>query len=123
MNILYIDDDPAEHKFLGFFLKKGDHPDVHLTSVETLDAAVAVLQDRRFDLVFLDDRCRPYSSCLETLPHIQSHLNGAKIAIVSSSIEATHLQSAEMLGVDRIIDKAELRGLLDQNIRALFEPV
>ncbi len=118
--ILYIDDDCAEHKFFEHFLKTSPQHGVELTCVDTLEAAIKCLQTGAIDIVFLDDRFRPYMSSLETLPKIQPHLNSAKIAIVSSSTDASHLKSASMLGVDGIFNKDALRDLLSGNVFDIF---
>lgn len=120
MKILYIDDDTSEHKFFSYFLKMSPDKDETLVCVDELDDALLHLSKGDVDYVFLDDRFSPYLSCLETLPKIQPVLGHAKIAVVSSSIDASHLKSPAMLGVDKIFDKAKLKDVLKLGVKAVF---
>ena len=121
VKILYIDDDIAEHKFFAYFLKSSPDQDAELICLDELDEAVKCLAVGDIDYVFLDDRFSPYMSCLETLPKIQPVLGTAKIAVISSSIEASHLKSAAMLGVDKVFDKVRLKDLLKLGIDSVFD--
>lgn len=119
--ILYIDDDKAEHKFFAYFLKTSPDQNAILMCVDELEDAITRLKVGDIDFVFLDDRFSPYISCLETLPKIHPLLGKAKIAVISSSIEASHLKSAAMLGVDKIFDKAKLKDLLKLGVDNVFK--
>lgn len=120
VKVLYIDDDKAEHKFFTYFLKTSPDQNAILVCVDELEDAVACLKAGDIDFVFLDDRFSPYISCLETLPKLHPVIGKAKIAVISSSIEASHLKSAAMLGVDKVFDKVKLKDLLKLGISNVF---
>jgi len=120
VHVLYIDDDIAEHKFFEYFLKNCPEKGVVLTSVKDIETAIECLKTKKIDIAFLDDRFSPFMSCLETLPKLRPYLDNVKLAVISSSIEASHLRSASTLGVEHIFDKAKLKELLANGVSNIF---
>ena len=118
LHILLIDDDLVEHRFFRKFLEGGVNSDAELTCLSNLDEAIDILNERAFDLVFLDDRLSPYSSLLETLPRIRPYIGGAKIFAISSSLDSPHLMDARKTGVDEIYDKNDLKAVLSSSLPA-----
>ena len=119
MRILLIDDDPIEHRLFRKFLSRGVNSEAELVCSSDLNEAVRILADRPFDCVFLDDRLPPYSSLLETLPQIRSHMGYAKVFAISSSLDSSHLRDRNVTGVDGIYDKNDLKSVLSRNLAIL----
>lgn len=117
--ILLIDDDLLEHKMFRCYLAVGkDHP-FKLNNAVNIGKAVELLTDNTFDWVFLDDRFSPFKSALETLPLLRPYLKASNVIVISSSVEARHLQSAKKLGVYAVIDKFKVKSFLERDILPL----
>lgn len=112
LHILLIDDDPIEHRIFRKFLENGQNSQTHLSCCSDLNTAIALLKEKSFDYIFLDDRLSPFTSLLETLPLIRDYLHEAKTIAISSSLDSPHLTSAENIGIDKILDKNDLKAFL-----------
>lgn len=119
--LLLIDDDILEHKMFRCYLGAGEGHEFELRNAINMEKAVSLLTEGIFDWVFLDDRFAPYKSVLETLPLLQPYLKRSKVIVISSSIEARHLQSTEDLGVHAVIDKFQVKPFLETDILPLSE--
>lgn len=91
------------------YLGAGEGHEFELRNAINVEKAVSLLMEGIFDWVFLDDRFAPYKSVLETLPLLQPYLKRSKVIVISSSIEARHLQCAKDLGVHALIDKFQVK--------------
>lgn len=112
LHILLIDDDPIEHRIFRKFLENGQNSQTYLSCCSDINTAIALLKEKSFDYIFLDDRLSPFTSLLETLPLIRDYLQEAKTIAISSSLDSPHLTSAENIGIDKILDKNDLKAFL-----------
>lgn len=111
-SILLIDDDLVEHRIFRKLLENGPSSKADLTCCSNIECAIERLKENTFEYIFLDDRLSPYSNLLDTLPLIRGYLGRAKIIAMSSSLDSPHLMSAENIGVDKVLDKNDLRAFL-----------
>lgn len=117
LRILLIDDDLVEHRIFRKFLEGGVNSDAELTCLSNLGEAISILNEKSFDVVFLDDRLSPYSSLLETLPRLRPYTGDAKIFAISSSLDSPHLMDVRKTGVDGIYDKNDLKAVLSSDLQ------
>lgn len=113
------DDDILEHKMFKCHTAASPVKNIDLQGATTIEAAKRVLTESHVDWVFLDDRFTPHRSALETLPMLQSLLYATKVVVISSSIQARHLACAKTLGVFAVIDKFEVKSILQDGLLSL----
>ncbi|TCD16605.1 response regulator transcription factor [Oricola cellulosilytica] len=107
--ILLIDDDENMHKIFRCYCRMGGRTDYEIVGVKTLEAGLHVMRQTTLDAVLLDNRLQPFSDIRETLPHITSEIGSAKLYVISAHIDEPYLSGREIPGVDKVIDKFELR--------------
>lgn len=101
------------------YLAAGDPAAYSLSCADTLGSATDILKSTKIDWVFLDDRLAPYKSAVETLPLLKPSIGDAKVVIISSSIEARHLQCSKAIGVYAVIDKFKIKSFLHDDLDKL----
>ena len=117
LKFLLIDDDFLEHKMFDCYLASGQTVDYDLISTSTIEDAIDALAKHSFDFIFLDDRLAPHKSAIETLPMLREHIGAAKIVLISSSIEARHLQDPTALNVLAVMNKFDLKSALSTDMQ------
>lgn len=110
VNILLVDDDPAENVIMRALMRKVANVAIKLHYVETVEAALAFIRsaDPQLDLILMDNRLQPQADFRETVPELRQNGYIGPIGVISSSITDAYFQSIDDYGVDFRIDKAEL---------------
>lgn len=110
INILLVDDDPAENVILRAVMRKVSDFGVTLHYVETVEAALEFIRagNPKLDLILMDNRLHPQADFRETVPELRQNGYIGPIGVISSSISDAYFQSIDDYGVDFRIDKGEL---------------
>lgn len=106
--ILLIDDDIHEKRIIKRILAVVSDAPVQLDHTQRCSEGVALLNARSYDLVLLDNRLSDTISAEFSAPFIGSAFSRAPVAIISTDIDQPYLKSPDTLGVDHIVDKADL---------------
>lgn len=107
--ILLIDDDPTQHELFSFYLDEAFGPDSTFTSAFDLEEALMHLDHALFDVIFLDNRLRPYSSYTETIDRIRAQSHECPIYLISAAREYEKFGNFRQRGITDAIDKFDLR--------------
>ena len=107
--ILLIDDDPIQHELFSFYLDEAFGPDSTFTSALDLEEALMHLGDQPFDVIFLDNRLRPYTSYTETIDRIRAQSQECPIYLISAAREYEKFGNFKQHGITDAIDKFDLR--------------
>ncbi|GAB5506919.1 MAG: hypothetical protein Rhirs2KO_20820 [Rhizobiaceae bacterium] len=107
--VLLIDDDNNMHKLMECFVKLHAKDVSEMTSVYTLEDAIALLKRERFDFIFLDNRLDRIADIRTTLPVLRHLTRGAKLFVISADVDQPYLLREQTEGVTAVIDKFELR--------------
>lgn len=110
VNILLVDDDPAEHILLRRKLEAVKGSEVALDYVATIAAAVERASAGGIDLVLLDNRLAPDIDFRDTAPQLRKAGYVGPIGLISSDISEGYVQRFEEFGVDFRIGKDEIDG-------------
>ena len=108
-NILLIDDDCNQHELFSFYLDETFGTDSPFVSAYNLEEALIDLRKQSFDVIFLDNRLRPYHSYTETIGAISELSDDSKIYLISAARESERLGDYRAHGIADVIDKFELR--------------
>lgn len=110
INILLVDDDPAENVIMRALMRKVPNVDVKLHYVETVEAALNFIRagEPRLDMILMDNRLHPQADFRETVPELRQNGYIGPIGVISSSIADAYFQNIDDYGVDFRIDKSEL---------------
>lgn len=110
VNILLVDDDPAEHVIMRALMRKVTNVEIRLHYVETIAAALDFIRAGQpvLDMILMDNRLHPQADFRETVPDLRQSGYIGPIGVISSSIADSYFQSIDDYGVDFRIDKAEL---------------
>lgn len=117
--ILLVDDDPEERSHVTRIFKALTPDFFQVDFVTKCSEAIERLQDRGYDLILLDDRLSQKISAKFSVPMIKSSNPSIPIAIISNDISPEHLQSTKTLGVDHIVDKADMVNFLGSQLKWL----
>lgn len=107
--ILLIDDDPTQHELFSFYLDEALGPESTFTSAFNLEEALSSLDRSRFDVIFLDNRLRPYFSYTETIDKIRNLSCNCPIFLISAARGHEKLGNFRQHGIVDAIDKFDLR--------------
>ncbi len=118
--ILLIDDDNTEKVTVTRILRALTTTTFHLDHVERCSQALALLKDKTYDLVLLDNRLSERVSAKFSVPIIKSAINAAPLTIISNDVTPNYLQSPTELGVDFIVDKTDMIDFLRSQINTLL---
>ena len=122
-NVLLIDDQAEEATTVRRILSALTTEPTCVDHVTKSSAGVGLLNAYDYDLVLLDNRLSDRISAEFSAPFIRSARSRAPIAIISGDINLHYLRRPEQLGVDYIIDKADLVNFLrDQLARKQGQP-
>lgn len=110
VNILLVDDDPAENVILSALMHKVTSYVITLHYVETVDGALDFIRSSgvALDMILMDNRLQPQADFRETVPELRRAGYIGPVGVISSSISDAYFQKIEDYGVDFRIDKAEL---------------
>ncbi|MDP9590512.1 hypothetical protein GR158_03340 [Shinella sp. AETb1-6] len=110
VNILLVDDDPAENVILSALMRKVTSYVITLHYVETVDGALDFIRSSgvALDMILMDNRLQPQADFRETVPELRRAGYIGPVGVISSSISDAYFQKIEDYGVDFRIDKAEL---------------
>lgn len=110
VNILLVDDDPAENVIMRALMRKVANLEIKLHYVETIEAALEFIRsgEPRFDMILMDNRLQPQVDFRQTVPELRQNGYIGPIGVISSSISDPYFQTIEDYGVDFRIDKTEL---------------
>ncbi|UPA24994.1 response regulator [Shinella oryzae] len=110
VNILLVDDDPAENVILSALMRKVTSYAITLHYVETVDGALDFIRSSgvTLDMILMDNRLQPQADFRETVPELRRAGYIGPVGVISSSISDAYFQKIEDYGVDFRIDKAEL---------------
>lgn len=109
VNILLVDDDPAEEIILRKLMAKVVRYNIVLEYSSSTDSAVEYLsnKDHAIDMVLLDNRLGPSEDFRASVPRLRQCGFIGPIGVISSSLIDPYFQSLEDYGADFRIDKAE----------------
>ncbi|MCJ8149496.1 response regulator [Shinella sp. H4-D48] len=110
VNILLVDDDPAENVILSALMRKVTSYAITLHYVETIDGALDFIRSSgiALDMILMDNRLQPQADFRETVPELRRAGYIGPVGVISSSISDAYFQKIDDYGVDFRIDKAEL---------------
>lgn len=110
VQILLVDDDPAENLILRALMRKVSSYAIELHYVETVEAALEFIRSSgtELDMILMDNRLQPQADFRETVPELRRAGYIGPIGVISSSISDAYFQKIDDYGVDFRIDKAEL---------------
>lgn len=110
VNILLVDDDPAENVIMRALMRKVTNVEIKLHYVETVEAALEFIRsgDPQLDMILMDNRLQPQADFRETVPELRQNGYIGPIGVISSSISDAYFQTIDDYGVDFRIDKTEL---------------
>jgi len=115
-NALLIDDKVEEYVIVQRILSVLTKTNGCVDHVFKCSEAVNLLTQHDYDLVLLDNRLSGQISAEFSAPFILTAFSTAKIAIISNDIDVPYLKSPDLLGVDYIIDKANLVDFLRRQV-------
>lgn len=114
--VLLIDDDDIQARLLRAFLEMRYGARHRLRHARGVRDARAALREERFDAVLLDNRLGFEGDIRRTLPRLRDALAGTRVLVISASADDPHLRSAHEHGVERVIDKYDLRDEIDAGL-------
>jgi CheY-like chemotaxis protein len=117
-NILVIDDQPEVRAVLVKMLISGGY---EATSASNGDEGLRIYRSGHFDLI-ITDIIMPEKEGLETIMAVKRENKRVKIIAISGFVEAPYLESARLLGADRILTKPCPRQRLLDTVRELLDP-
>ena len=117
--ILLVDDDPEERSHVTRIFKALTPDFFQVDFVTKCSEAIERLKVRGYDLILLDDRLSQKISAKFSVPMIKSTNPTIPIDIISIDISPDHLQNTITLGVDHIVDKADMVEFLGAQLKWL----
>lgn len=119
-SLLLIDDDKAEKFIIERIVKSLTRESFCLDQVFKCSEAIALLEQRKYDLLLLDNRLSERMSAKFSVPIIKATNNTLPIAIISNDVSLDYLQSPDRLDVDYIVDKRNLIEFFREQIPKLL---
>ncbi|MCO6187060.1 response regulator [Rhizobium sp. L1K21] len=108
INILLVDDDPAEELILGSLMSKVKNYRIKMHYCGDIDSATSFLKDNsNIFMVLLDNRLGPGEDFRATAPKLRQAGFIGPIGVISSSLTDPYFQKIEDYGADFRLDKAE----------------
>ncbi len=114
--ILLIDDDHVEKKLFDYYLKSKFGTAYEMQYADTIEKAAQILKTSDINAVFLDNRLCPHPNCLSTLPVISKWLRDVRLFVISASIDDPELRGIYRFGVERIIDKFDIKTEIERGL-------
>lgn len=110
VNILLVDDDPAENVIMRAMMRKVANVEIKLHYVETVEAALEFIRagEPSLDMILIDNRLQSQADFRETVPELRQNGYIGPVGVISSSISDAYFQMIDDYGVDFRIDKSEL---------------
>jgi len=109
MNILIVDDDPTDVRFLQELLMEADTGSSHLVHVENLRTALQRLQKELFDIVLLDFFL-PGSQGLESIHHLREQTPDVPIVFMTGLNDEDLSRQMIKGGAQGYIVKGQIEG-------------
>ena len=119
MDVLLVDDDPVMHMIVENMLSHLTDERCAVVSVMEWSKAREHANTRQFDLILLDNQLSKSITAQITVPMLRKSRFRSPIAIISSDIRLDYLSHPSVLGVDYIVDKANLTTFLKSQVRLL----
>ncbi len=108
LNIIFVDDDPAEELIVRSLMKKVENYELHMEFFRELDSALDYISKvSDVFMVLLDNKLGPGEDFRGTVPRLRKSGFTGPVGIISSSLIDPYFQSIEEYGADFRIDKAE----------------
>lgn len=120
--VTLIDDEVAEKVIVERVFKSLTDFHFRLDHVTRCSAAIKLLDERRYDLVLLDNRLSQRMSAQFSVPIIKDAIGSAPLAVISNDISPAYLQDPRALGVDYIVDKTDIIDFLKSQMARLLGP-
>jgi DNA-binding NtrC family response regulator len=120
--VILIDDDPAEKLIIERILKALTDVSFRLDHVTKCSQAIKLIEKNPYKLVLLDNLLSHRMSAKFSVPIIKSASGGAPMAVISNDVSPDYLQSAKDLGVDYIVDKANMIDFIKSQMNYLLGP-
>ena len=110
VNILLVDDDPAENVIMRALMRKVANVEIKLHYVETVEAALEFIRtgEPPLDMILMDNRLQLQADFRETVPELRQNGYIGPIGVISSSISDGYFQQFPDYGVDFRIGKDEM---------------
>ncbi|QRM54294.1 hypothetical protein [Sinorhizobium sp. BG8] len=110
VQILLVDDDPAENVILRALMRKVSTFAIDLRYAPTVDAALDFIRKEgsKLDMILMDNRLQPQADFRETVPELRRNGYIGPVGVISASITDAYFQNIDDYGVDFRIDKSEL---------------
>lgn len=115
-SVLLIDDDPNQHKIFSFFLMSRYGAGSDFQSAMNLEEAVSQLQQRLFDVIFLDNRLPPFMSYRETVGDLRAVSPDSAVYLISAAREREKLGRYQEYGIVDAFDKFDLREIISDGL-------
>ncbi|MEM9206573.1 MAG: response regulator [Pseudomonadota bacterium] len=125
-SILFIDDDEIDHRLYRYYMSLYADEGTHATYAPTVAHAVEELQEREFDLVFVDHRMPPFNDFRETVSVLKPFVRAATVYVITGSPLDKRFNDALAYGAAGVIEKHAMRdtfrpGFVDR-LRVISEP-
>lgn len=108
INVLFVDDNEDEFVLMNWLFGSSPEYNAELICVTDIEAACAVLDARKIDIILLDNKLHLNDDFRTSVPVLRSKSFTGPIGIVSSSIAPDYFQEFEDYGADFRIGKNEL---------------
>ncbi|MGJ8560655.1 MAG: response regulator [Litorimonas sp.] len=118
--IILIDDDPAEKIVVERILSALTNAPFVLDHVTKCSQAIKLIETHTYQLVLLDNRLSRRMSAKFSVPIIKAAIGAAPIAVISNDLSPDYLQDSKDLGVDYIVDKANMIDFLKSQLAHLL---
>lgn len=119
-NVILIDDDVAEKMIVERIFKSLTDLPFRLDQVTRCSQAITLMKEHAYDLVLLDNHLSKRMSAKFSVPIIKQGIGTAPIAVISNDVTPAYLQDIHALGVDYIIDKADIIDFLRSQMTYLL---
>lgn len=120
-SVILIDDDSSEKVVIARIFKLLTDLPFRLDHVVKCSEAITLLAQRTYDLVLLDNRLSQRVSAQFSVPIIKEAIGSSPFAVISNDLSPTYLQDPLALGVDYVVDKAEIIGFLKSQMVHLLQ--
>ena len=115
--ILIVDDEPKVLKLFTRLLNEGGYS---VTTVDSANDAVKVLNEQRVDLLILD-LSMPQPDGFDLLKSLRVERPGLRILVISGYMEGALLKASEILGTTASLSKSEAPWRLLDTVRNLLQ--
>lgn len=113
---LLIDDDKIEFMYVKFLFKDRFKNGFTLGYAKSLNEAQDYLSHKGVDTILLDDKLGGGLTSADTIPILQRKAFNVPIIVISKDINGRHLKDRMRLGVNKVIDKFELKTQLARGV-------